>query len=360
MQKPQSDTKINEEERIHALLALSSAHPQKRKSCPDTEMLAALVDNTITDAEEKEQLLAHITACSDCYEIWLGTSSQVHAEEEILPEEAMFQEEWFAQADMCPSADVQGQTIEEDSLSQKSPWYSRMVHSIQQQKAPAAAFTVAACLVLFLGSLIVSPPGSPPIIQSTAPEPQSSQKIQIAKKKLLSLEQQQNSSQKEHSTQTRNEAREAAAIEREKRRTLEYRESSQKRKEYSHQLKSPAPSAKAARQNIHSPAPSAKVTRPNIQLEVFQIWVTEIASECRTGKKTTSLGSQQIKKLYAFLIKALEGDSPLDKEIFQSLSHLQKLMSTNKNLIQCNELLPLTDLLDETILNSSYLEQTKE
>lgn len=361
MQKPQTDTEINEEDRIHVLLALPSAQPLKSKSCPDTEMLAALVDNTITDAEEKEELLAHIASCSDCYEIWLGTSSQVHAEEETLPEEAMSQEEWFAQTEMCPSTDVQGQTIEKAPLPQKNPWLSRMVRSIQQQKAPAAAFTVAACLVLFFGSRIVIPPGSSPIIQSAAPELQSSQKIKIAKEKQLTLGLQQESSQKELSPQARDKAREAAAIE--KRRALESQESSQ-RKKYSQRGFIGGDDYSYGRDDElrqqTSSAASAKATRPNIQPQVFRIWLKEIASDCRTGKNSMSFSHQQIKELDAYLIKALERDSHMDKAIFPLLLRLQKLMSSNKNLIRCDEFLLLADLLDIIILNSRYLEQTQE
>ncbi len=301
--------KPNEEERIHALLALTGNSCPVIGSCLDAETLAALVDNTITNAREKEDLLCHITSCPECYEIWLSTAAEAHGKEKETS-----------------STDTQ-------KASPKTRFFSGVLHSIRQQKAHTAAFTVAACLLLFFGSRFITPPGSSPVSGIIENKTLSSQanKILESKAKHLPAEPKKALAKKQQQLKKSK----TRAIEKENKRAIS---------KYS--LYAPHKDAELY-QNIQPTL--SNVTSPDTQKQLLQSWLVEITQDCHTGKKSTSLNKQQIVRLQSFLAEYLQGSSQLDKEIFQLLTHLQKTLSTKQNVIQCTELKKITDSIEELL-----------
>ena len=319
MQKPQSAIEIQrEEERIHALLALTSTHPAETDSCPDTEILAALIDNTISNLEEREGVLAHIAVCSDCYEIWLGTATQIHDVKEVLAEEVSSQEEWPSQDTLCCSAHIpEESSLEATPIAHKKPWYSH--------KAPAAAFMATACFVVFFGSRFILQPGTAPIVNTTdnIPLPTQQAEINVEKQRTFAIEKQRSSQRK----RTEQERRSRSSNSRNRNIT----------------------SSQENAFTMTGSAPSPRATLSNAQQPELHIWLKELTSDCRTGKETLFLSNQQVQELEFFLIATFKQSTDFDKEVFKILSRLRTTVTKNKSLIHCSELLSISDSLAAVI-----------
>jgi hypothetical protein len=63
------------EQRVKVLLALAAQEPFTTGNCPGDEQLAAFIDNRL-GPEEREAMLHHLDACSQCYRIWLELRSE--------------------------------------------------------------------------------------------------------------------------------------------------------------------------------------------------------------------------------------------------------------------------------------------
>ena len=69
---------MDDEFQVRTALALTDAKPSS--ACPSDEDLAALVDNRL-DARRRDAMIEHISCCEDCYEVWIGASMQLQADE---------------------------------------------------------------------------------------------------------------------------------------------------------------------------------------------------------------------------------------------------------------------------------------
>ena len=70
------DSRLNKDRALGVFIAKNLKKDSDVKQCPSIEDIAALVDGKL-DGEEKEKIVAHITACQDCYEIFSETSRTI-------------------------------------------------------------------------------------------------------------------------------------------------------------------------------------------------------------------------------------------------------------------------------------------
>ncbi len=311
MQKPQLDIeKKREEERIHALLALAATHPTETGPCPDAEMLAALADNRVDDPDTKEKLLTHIAACPDCYEIWLSISSQVQIEEEDSgSDESYPTDEVYASVGKELSAIQLEPQQKMVAVSSKKPWYFRVLHSMQQQKALAAAFVAMTCFVLFWGSRYLLSPGFSPTLQEMEVVPVPSRQSRLAEEKQAPLTS-RSTQPPQKSVMESNEATNGSL--------------SFERKEFNF-------TSKREKASAPLPSPVLKATESDAYTLTFDVWLKKLGEDCDSGKETISLSEQQLSELNAFHRRP---GTP-------QTSQLQSLLSRGDNTIQCTELLTL-------------------
>lgn len=317
MQKPQLDTEQKrEEERIHALLALSTAHPTETGPCPDAEMLAALADNRVDDRETKEKLLSHTASCPDCYEIWLSISSQEHIEEEVNGAD-----EWYSTEEVYASVgkgvvDLQKEPLQKSStFSSPKPWFSKVLHSMQQQKAPAVAFVAMASIALFWGSRHLLSPGSSPPLEEMETAPVPARQLPLAKGKQVPLPPGSPEPQQESLLENSDAASGSLSFE---------------RKELDFALKRGEASAP-------QPSPVLKAATPEAYTLTFEVWLKKLGEECHPGKEAILLSEQQLSEFNA--LHSHHGTP--------QTSHLQSLLSRGDNTVQCTELLSLIRFLTQ-------------
>jgi len=67
--------------RKEALIALACREPSEPGPCPSEAELAAFIEGEM-EGERREEMLAHLDACPECYDTWLTAGSFVQAEDE--------------------------------------------------------------------------------------------------------------------------------------------------------------------------------------------------------------------------------------------------------------------------------------
>ena len=70
------DSRLNKDRALGVFIAKNLKKDSDVEQCPPIEDIAALVDGKL-EGKEKEKIVAHITACQDCYEIFSETSKTV-------------------------------------------------------------------------------------------------------------------------------------------------------------------------------------------------------------------------------------------------------------------------------------------
>lgn len=68
---------------VQARIALLATSRAEAGDCPSPEQLAKFTDNACTPPE-REQIMAHLASCSDCYREWLDISAQAATERQVV------------------------------------------------------------------------------------------------------------------------------------------------------------------------------------------------------------------------------------------------------------------------------------
>ncbi len=75
---------ISDNERLVALFGLAAAQKNSQPvTCPSDEQLAKLIDNNL-DHKQRTTMLSHLNQCSDCYQLWLETSTLLLEEKDLI------------------------------------------------------------------------------------------------------------------------------------------------------------------------------------------------------------------------------------------------------------------------------------